>query len=64
MSTKSKATTRSAMLAEGESAALLATNERADMMATRPSGYPRDLWVFLFEGITIPIAFIPKPPTV
>jgi hypothetical protein len=50
-------------LAEGGEVLAPSGGERADMMAQRPGdGYPRDVWVFLFEGITVPIAFIPAAP--
>jgi len=50
-----------ASLAEG--AELLApTAQRPDMVAARMGRtYPRGQWLFLFEGITIPIAYYPAP---
>lgn len=59
MSTKSRSVARST-LAEGR--ALLATEERPDMVAALMGRtYPRGQWLFLYEGITVPIVYMPAP---
>lgn len=63
MSTKSRSFARST-LAGG--AALLATEERPDIVAAlMGSKYQRGQLLFLYEGITVPIVYVPAaaPPT-
>lgn len=60
MSQKYRSTARAASLAEGGA---LVIEERADMtMQHRGTGYTRGTWLFLWEGITVPIAFVPAAP--
>ena len=60
MSQKYRSTARAASLAEGGA---LANEEPADMtMQHRGTGYTRGTWLFLWEGITVPIAFVPAAP--
>jgi hypothetical protein len=52
----------SAAESPSEAAALLATQERPDMVAALMGRtYPRGQWLFLWEGITVPIAYVPAP---
>jgi hypothetical protein len=40
----------------------LATDERPDMVgALMGRTYPRGQWLFLYEGITVPIVYHPAP---
>lgn len=60
MAQKYRSTARAAE--GGEAAAPLATAERPDMVAALMGRtYPRGQWLFLYEGITVPIAYIPAP---